>query len=369
MGTKIQRLICACALVASTALLAQANYVDVAKKNVAQATKGPVTDWFGPTTGPKAAKDKFVIYVASDLKNGGVLGVSQGFSDAAKAIGWKVRVIDGQGSVNNQLAALNQAIALKADGIIVGGFSADTTLETLTKAHSLGIKLVGWHAVPEPGPAAKENLFFNVGSSVDTVAEYAADYAIAKSNGTAKAVLFTDSTYQIAIAKSLAIKKFIEKAGTVVEYVDTPLADVSARMPALGFSLLQKHKENYQYSIGINDLYFDYIASSFASAHKEPAGPPYNISAGDGSKSAYQRIRSGKYQVATVPEPLSLHGWQLVDELNRAFANVAPSGFSEPVHIVTKDNIAFDGGPDNVYDPSNHYRQHYAAIWGVAYKQ
>lgn len=368
MEKRIFSLVCAFALVASTALLAQGSYVDIAKKNVAQATKGPVTDWFGPTTGPKGAAGKFVIYVASDLKNGGVLGVSLGFIEATKAIGWKARVIDGQGSVNNQLAALNQAIALKPDGIVVGGFSADTTMETLSKAHGLGIKLVGWHAVPEPGPAPKEFLLFNVGSSVDTVAEYAADYAIAKSNGAAKAILFTDSTYQIAIAKSLAIKKFIEKAGTVVDYVDTPLADVAARMPSLGFSLLQKYKDDYQFSIGINDLYFDYIASSFASAHKDPAGPPYNISAGDGSKSAYQRIRSGKFQVATVPEPLNLHGWQLIDELNRAFANVAPSGYSEPVHIVTKDNIAFDGGPDNVYDPSNQYRQHYAAIWGVAYK-
>jgi len=136
-------------------------------------------------------------------------------------------------------------------------------------------------------------------------------------------------------------------------------------MPSLGFSLLQKHKDDYQYSIGINDLYFDYIAASFASAHKDPAGAPFNISAGDGSKSAYQRIRSGQYQVATVPEPLNLHGWQLVDELNRAIAGAKPSGYSEPVHIVTRENIAFDGGPDNVYDPSNKYRQHYASIWGV----
>lgn len=365
MSNRIFAAVATFVVTASTALMGQASYVETAKKNVAQATKGPVTDWTGPTTGPKAAAGKFIIYVASDLKNGGVLGVSQGFTEAAKAIGWKSRVIDGQGSVNGQLAGLNQAIALKPDGIVVGGFSADTTMETLAKAQGLGIALVGWHAVPEPGAAPKEHLFFNVGSSVDTVAEYAADYAIAKSNGAAKAVLFTDSTYQIAIAKSLAIKKFVEKAGTVVEYVDTPLADVAARMPSLGFSLLQKHKDEYQYSIGINDLYFDYIAASFASAHKDPAGAPFNISAGDGSKSAYQRIRSGQYQVATVPEPLNLHGWQLVDELNRAIAGAKPSGYSEPVHIVTRENIAFDGGPDNVYDPSNKYRQHYASIWGV----
>jgi ribose transport system substrate-binding protein len=367
MNRRLFALVCGTALAASS-LLAQ-GYLDIAKKNVAQATNGPVTDWTGPTTGPKAVPGKFVVYVASDLKNGGVQGVSQGFTEAANAIGWKSRVLDGQGSVNNQLAALNQAIALKPDGIVVGGFSADTTMDTLAKAEGLGIKLVGWHAVPEPGPAPKEHLFFNVGTSVNTVAAIAADYAIVKSNGHAKAVLFTDSTYPIAIAKSLAIKKYLEQAGTVIDYVDTPLADVAARMPSLGFSLLQKYKDDYQFSIGINDLYFDYIAASFASAHKDPAGPPYNISAGDGSKSAYQRIRTNKYQVATVPEPLNLHGWQLVDELNRALAKATPSGYSEPVHIVTKENIAYDGGPDNVYDPSNKYRNHYASVWGVTYKQ
>jgi len=41
---------------------------------------------------------------------------------------------------------------------------------------------------------------------------------------------------------------------------------------------------------------------------------------GDGSKCAYQRIRGAQYQAVTVVEPLNLPGWQLMDELNRAFA-------------------------------------------------
>ena len=35
---------------------------------------------------------------------------------------------------------------------------------------------------------------------------------------------------------------------------------------------------------------------------------------------AFQRIREKQYQVATVAEPLHLHGWQTIDELNRAFS-------------------------------------------------
>ena len=64
-------------------------------------------------------------------------------------------------------------------------------------------------------------------------------------------------------------------------------------------------------------------------------------------------------------EPLNLQGWQLVDELNRAFAGEKASGYVSPVHLVTPANIEFDGGPDNVFDPDNGYRDAYKKIWGV----
>ena len=34
----------------------------------------PVTEWTGPTTGPKAQPDKLVIYVSDDQRNGGAQG-------------------------------------------------------------------------------------------------------------------------------------------------------------------------------------------------------------------------------------------------------------------------------------------------------
>ena len=50
-------------------------------------------------------------------------------------------------------------------------------------------------------------------------------------------------------------------------------------------------------------------------------------------------IRGGNYQYATVAEPLSLHGWQLIDEANRALAGMEWSGYVAPTHLATKDNI------------------------------
>ncbi len=42
-----------------------------------------------------------------------------------------------------------------------------------------------------------------------------------------------------------------------------------------------------------------------------------------------------------------------------------PSGFITKVHLVTKANVDADGGDKNRFDPSNNYRDHYKAIWGV----
>jgi ribose transport system substrate-binding protein len=54
----------------------------------------------------------------------------------------------------------------------------------------------------------------------------------------------------------------------------------------------------------------------------------------------------------------------MVDEINRALGSQLPSGYSTPVHLVTAENIANDGGPNNSFDPGNGYRDAYKRIWG-----
>src|SRR4051812_10887382 len=44
--------------------------------------------WDGPTTGPRAQPDKSLIFIAADMKNGGIAGVLKGVEEATKAIGW-----------------------------------------------------------------------------------------------------------------------------------------------------------------------------------------------------------------------------------------------------------------------------------------
>jgi len=341
-------------------------YVDMAKQVVAEAS-GETNSTFSLPAGPAAVKDKTVIFIASDLKNSGVAGVVKGFEEASQAIGWNVRVLDGAGSVPSQSSALKQALALQPDGIVIGGFTPNTMVPTLRKANKLGIKLVSWHATPDPGPIKDLFIETNITSSADDVARVSAMYAIAKSEGKANVVILTDGLYSIAVHKADVMKSYIEKCEgcSVLGYEDTPLANTSSRIPQLTYSLVQKHGEKYNYTLAINDLYFDYMSPALRSAGKKKGDAPYNISAGDGSESAFERIRNGDFQVATVAEPLSLHGWQVVDEFNRIFQDQPISGYITPVHLVTADNIHSNGGDDNLYDPDNNYRAYYSASWNA----
>lgn len=321
--------------------------------------------WDGPTTGPKAAAGKSIVVLAADLKNGGILGVTNGIEEAAAAIGWEVRVIDGAGSVSGRQAAFSQALALKPDGIVINGADILEQKAGVEQAQAAGVQMVAWHAAPVIGPVDGTGVFANVTTDAMEVSRAAANWAFKDAGGKPAVVIFTDSTYSIAIAKADRMKEVIEDlGGTVLEYVDTPIADTSTRMPQLTTTLLQRHGEKWTHSLAINDLYFDFMGPSLAAAGIKGDGAPVNVAAGDGSESAYQRVRAQQYQAVTVAEPLNLQGWQLIDELNRAFVGEKWSGYVSPLHVVTPDNIAYDGGPDNRFDPENGYRDEYKKIWG-----
>jgi len=322
------------------------------------------TPFDGPTSGPAAAEGKTIVVLAADLKNGGILGVTNGIEEAAAKIGWEVRVLDGAGSVQGRSGAIGQAMALQPDGLIINGFDAVEQQAALQGVAAAGIPMVSWHSGPKIGCDAPGGIFANVSTDAMTVSEVAAKWAMEDGGAGMGAVIFTDSTYQIAIDKADRIKETIESmGGKVLEYVDTPIADTSTRMGPLTTSLLQKYGSSWTHALAINDLYFDFMGPALAAAGIPGDGAPKAGSAGDGSEAAFQRIRSGQYQAITVAEPLNLQGWQLVDELNRAIQGEPCSGYITAPALVTQEGLK-KMGDSNAFDPDSPYREAYTAIWG-----
>ena len=188
-----------CALAFSVSAVRADEYTDMAAAK-AKAATAHADKWDGPTTGPKIAAGKTLVFVSGDQKNGGILGASEGVKEAAAAAGWKVTVIDGQGSVSGRTAAMNQALTLKPDGIVVGGFDTKEQQVAFDAAAKAGSVVVGWHSGTKPGPEPEAGIFANVTTMPQDVSNTAAYQAIAAALNAKQ--LFRNKQGQVAVRRA-----------------------------------------------------------------------------------------------------------------------------------------------------------------------
>ena len=151
----------------------------------------------------KAARGKTVVFVAADMKNGGIVGVSKGVEEAGKAIGWTVRVIDGQRQRQRPHRGAEPGAGAQARR------HRRRRLRHHRAEGGLRQRRQGGHPAGrlEPGPEAgarrgSRPVRQRHRPPPDDISEAGALWAVADSDGKAGVVIFTDSQYSIAIYKA-----------------------------------------------------------------------------------------------------------------------------------------------------------------------
>ena len=321
--------------------------------------------WTGPTSGPAAQEGKKIVCVNADSANAIEAEWGESVEQACERIGWECTVIDGKGTVQGQTMAINQAISMKADGIVISA-DAEALQAPIIEAENAGIPTVGIHATNTVGPDEGLHLLYNIASDATEIGEAMADYVIAKSEGNARVITLVDGQYAIARQKIGAAQDRLKEVETIeiLDEIDTPLGEVSANMPQLAASWISQYgTDEPSYVVAIADLYYDFVTATLASGNVDKEN--VFLIGSDGTEAAYSRIRNGEYQVVTVPEPNSMFGYIAIDSLNRYFAGEEQYIYSPDVYLVTPDNVDQEGGESNQFIPSNGYADEYAKIWGV----
>jgi ribose transport system substrate-binding protein len=324
---------------------------------------GPQSQWNGPSSAPKPQPGTKVVYIPTDAQNALSKEWGDQIQEAAKAIKWDVAVIDGKGTAQGWTSALTQAIALKPAAIMTS-MDVATVKDLAAEANSQGIKVIGIHGVALPGPAADVGLFDNITSDPHDIGKAEADYVIADSCGQGKAVVLYDGNYDIARTKAAAMRDQLMTCKTcqLLDYVDSPLSEITTRTPQVFSTFASKYGKGW-YVMTIYDGYYDFGIPALQSGGI--GTDEVKLVGSDGTKEAYDRIRSGSYQVATVPEPPSLQAYQALDDAVRAAASQPAGNWTQPVFLVVKDNIQIEGGPDSIFVPSNDFKNRYLKLWGV----
>ncbi|WP_299790565.1 substrate-binding domain-containing protein [uncultured Marivita sp.] len=339
-----------------------ADIVEDARANI-EKWAGPQTTWEGPESAPKPEPGKKIAYLSNDENNDASRAWGEAIKAAGEKIGWEVTIIDGQASPIGWARGFNQAVALGVDGIIMSTDAASLA-EPIGNAKAAGIPVVGIHSGPFPGPSEELGLFTNIQQDPREIGQAQADWIIADSDGKARVVVTSHNEFAIAEAKSRATEERLKacEGCEVLDYVNSPIAEVAQRQPQLVTSWVQKYGTPL-YVTAVADYTLDFQVPALRSA-AVPEGDVKLVGA-DGQDSAYARIRRGEYQVVTVSEPVDMQGYQAIDEINRALHGQPPSGFVQAPYVVTIDNVDAEGGDTNAFVPSNDYAAKYLELWGV----
>jgi ribose transport system substrate-binding protein len=321
------------------------------------------TEWYGPTSGPKLAPDKFIVFLGSNFQNHIVKVMADYTERLGAEIGWRVVSIDGKGTVDAWISGFNQAIAMNPDGILIDA-NAEVLQVPIKEANAKGIPVTGMHALHIPGPVPEYGLLYNSTTKPSDIGAALADYIIAHSNGKGKAIVLYDALYAIARAKAEAMRDRFLESGSVelLEYANYPIAEVPTQMPQIGVKWVQEHPKPF-YVMTIADYYYDFMVPSLRAG-----GVPMEdvvLLGSDAPPSAYDRIRNEEYQIVSIPEPWDLFVYQCFDAMNRFFHGQEPYTWHQPVFCIDPSNVEEEGGMNDEFIPSNGYQERYKKIWGV----
>jgi ribose transport system substrate-binding protein len=311
-----------------------------------------------PASSPKPAKNKSVVLIPCAAAAEGCSQPMDGAAAAAKVLGWKSRTIDGKGTPADEAAAIEQAITLKPDAIILHAIDPETVKGAIKNAKSAGIAVIA-SSVPESNlvdfsKSPTEDSWVHSGA-------LQADFIIAQSDGKAKYIQLTNPEFGVVKLRTQGFEQEIAKCSGCkkVASASYTFADMASKLPQLTQQLLQSNPT-------ADTIVVPYDAAApFVLQGMKAVGKKLTVVAGDGTTEGLKCIRTDCGLTGTPALPVTWIGWTDIDAANRIFNKQDPSAASTglPTKFMTKDNVPSQNGP---WQGDIDFPSAYAKLWGVA---
>jgi ribose transport system substrate-binding protein len=336
-----------------------------------------------PTSGPKAPSGKNIWIISCTQAGPGCAIPAAGVKAAAETVGWRATVFDGKGLPDVYAQGIRTAITQKADAIVLDVVDCVAAQAALKEAKAAGVKLYAFYSFDcddslggGGAPLFDATLLYNQGQAYaslveDVYSKSIADYAIAKTDGKAKVIEFTED--DIIVGKHLykGFEKELAKCGgcKIVKQVPFTLTDlVTGKLPAKTSAALTQHPEaNVVYG-----LYDAALTLGISQAVIQSGRNDAIVTlGGEGLPPNIQAIKAGKGQTMAAGSASERVGWATVDGLVRLFAGQPQVDEGLGIQTMDKDHALpvdppyYDGniGPDGkrLVD----YKAAYKKLWGV----
>lgn len=347
--------------------------VAAAKARVEQLKQG--TSTAVPTEGPTAVPDKSVWIVSCSQSIELCSDEVNEIDKAAQAIGWTTNVVNAEFDPVVAGDAVRQAVAAKADGIIVFGFDCPLIKQPLEEAVAAGIQTLGVVSLDcdDPALADRTEPLFTVDMVFDDEGEvyysnFALDYgrdkaaiAIAATDGAAKVMTLDVPDLVTIVALTDGFEQGLaECAGcSIVENVDlTTLDQVNGVVEQKVTTALARNPDVDLVFQSTDGLFLVGVQNAVLNSGRSD---DLLVLGSEGFLSNLDAIRTNGGQDIAMAFDSRWEGWASVDAMNRAFAG-APQvhGGQGYIYIDATTNMPASGGWDSTID----FRAAFLELWG-----
>jgi len=337
--------------------------VDRARAKVLAAMKLPRFKPPGAAVAMSKLKGKNVWIMTSTLTVPFVADIAHGAQAAAKAAGWKTRLIDGKGNVTEWNRILSEAISQKVDAVISVASSPVLMKPQMAKAKAAGIPVVDVLTADQADPLVP-GTFAHVSISFYTSGTLQADYVIWKSGGKANVLIFGDNEFPGEVTRVKGMRDEFRKLcpACKVTFQDTQVGKLGTALGQTTQTLLRRDP-SIDWVLPTYDAQALYIVPAIKQAG---LASKVKVVSSDAVKSNLDWTAKSDVQVADVGEPDQWAGWASVDMIARAMLHMPRVQPGIPLRMFDATNLkGLDtGNADQLFGGS--YVRQYKTLWGLS---
>jgi ribose transport system substrate-binding protein len=331
------------------------------------------TDRDPPTTATKPQRGKKVWIISPSQIGESASVATNAAKEAGELVGWKMTLFDAKGDPANFSSGIRQAIAAKADGIILHAIDCAWVKQALVEARAANVKTLAYYALDCDDPSVKgEPLYSGTVNFGSQFGDYAslirawgavkADWVIVKTQGLAKAISFKEDELLVVKYIREGFEQELAKCKSceVVKTVDFTIPDFGPKLQQKAQGALLQHPE----ANAIHVPYDTPILFGVGNAVLESGrNDQISVIAGEGFPSNIQLIRDNKGQDAANAFPAPWTGYAAVDSLNSVFNGQKPQDAGIGYRLIDRDHNMPAVGKG--YEASKDFRAAYRKAWGV----
>ena len=271
-----------------------------------------------------------VALLANDALNIDVIG---GATDAAKAAGWDVKVIDTQASADQANAAMNTFAVQKVDAMFVLAYAATSIGGGLDAARQAHIPVAMWGGEIVPGVVAA--------TAGRQVGDNSIKYLLDRVGDNADILALTFHPGKLCIDRGIAFDEGVKgKSGIKVTYSEITVPGQVQNGNALAAAWLASHPEGGDRKLGIWSCWDEPMTGATAALRQAGRTDVVTVSI-NGSPQAIQQVKDGD-MTATVWQPAYEEGKQVFQAILDSMAAGdawTPKLISIPGVVVSADNV------------------------------